>query len=282
MKVRLWGTRGSIPAPRPGTVGYGGNTSCVEVQGPDPTALTILDAGSGIVALGAAGLAATVERVDILLTHLHMDHILGLGFFSGLFRADLDVHIWGPASSVQNLRQRLTRYLSPPLFPVRLHELPCRPSLHDVPLGGFELPGLSARAALVCHPGPTVGYRLEAGGASLAYVPDHEPALGAHAFPERPEWTSGQDLVGGVDVLIHDAQYDDTEYGERVGYGHSSIGQAVAFARATGVRRFVPFHHDPGHDDQALDRLFAPMIADDLPFTVEPAREGASLTVGPG
>jgi ribonuclease BN (tRNA processing enzyme) len=281
MKVRLWGTRGSIPAPRPGTVGYGGNTSCVEVRGQDERALAILDAGSGIVALGATGLSEGIERVDILLTHLHMDHILGLGFFSGLFRPDLEVHIWGPASPTQSLAQRLSRYLSPPLFPVRLRELPSRPSLHEVPFGRFEIPGLAVTTALVCHPGPTVGYRLAAGSVALAYVPDHEPALGARRFPERAEWTSGHDLVGGVDVLIHDAQYDDAEYEQHVGYGHSSVAHAVAFARAAEVARLVPFHHDPRHDDAALDGLFAAIGTDEeLPFTVEPAREGEAFTVG--
>ena len=117
MIVRIWGTRGSIPAPRPATAGYGGNTSCIEVRGEDPGELVVLDAGTGICALGSAGLSPEVSRVDVLLTHLHMDHILGLGFFSGLFQTGLEVHLWGPASPVHSLRDRLSRYLSPPLVP---------------------------------------------------------------------------------------------------------------------------------------------------------------------
>jgi ribonuclease BN (tRNA processing enzyme) len=210
-----------------------------------------------------------------------MDHILGLGFFDGLFQPGLEVHIWGPASPVQDLHQRLTRYLSPPLFPVLIRELPCRLTLHDVPLGTFEVPGFSVQAALICHPGPTVGYRLEDGRGSLAYVPDHEPALGVQKFPDRPRWTSGHDLAAGVDVLIHDAQYDDQEYSARIGWGHSSIRQAYAFARAAGVRRLIPFHHDPRHDDSQLDDLFgSARRTDDLPFSVTPAREGDGFTVG--
>ena len=161
---------------------YGGNTSCVEVCSDDPTHVVVLDAGTGVCALGAAW-DPTVSRVDVLLSHLHIDHILGLGFFSALFQAGLEVHIWGPASTTQPLRERLSRYLSPPLFPVRLRDLPCRLSLHDVPLGRFEIPGFAVRSALCATPGPTVGYRLEDQHGSLAYVPDHEPALGVREFP---------------------------------------------------------------------------------------------------
>ena len=275
--MRFWGTRGSVPTPGPATQRFGGNTSCVEVRDDDPHSIVILDAGTGIRALGAA-LPSIVRRVDILLSHLHIDHIIGLGFFAGLFRPGLEVHIWGPSSTVLPLRARLTRYLSPPLFPVRLRDLPCRLTLHDVPLGTFEVPGLSMRAALVCHPGPTVGYRLDDGASTVAYLSDHEPALGARRFPDLPRWTSGFDLAYGADVLIHDAQYADDEYEDHLGWGHSSISQAVAFAVQAGVRHLVGFHHDPWHDDDTLDALYIGYA--DQPMPVTPAREGAVLTSG--
>ena len=200
-----------------------------------------------------------------------MDHIIGLGFFAGLFRPGLEVHIWGPSSTVLPLRARLTRYLSPPLFPVRLRDLPCRLTLHDVPLGTFEVPGMSVTAALVCHPGPTVGYRLDDGTSTLVYLSDHEPALGARRFPDLPRWTSGFDLAYGADVLIHDAQYADDEYQHHLGWGHSSISQAIAFAVQAGVRHLVGFHHDPWHDDDTLDALYIRYA--DQPFRVtRPAR----------
>ena len=131
MKVTLWGTRGSLATPGPETARYGGNTSCVGVRGDDGTVL-VLDAGTGIRALGKT-IDASVKRIDILLTHLHMDHIQGLGFFAPLFRDDVDVRIWGPVSGKASLRERLMRYLSPPLFPVSLRELPCTITLHEVP-----------------------------------------------------------------------------------------------------------------------------------------------------
>jgi ribonuclease BN (tRNA processing enzyme) len=144
----------------------------------------------------------------------------------------------------------------------------------------FEIGPFRITAALVCHPGPTVGYRIAEGGASLAYLPDHEPALGVPGFPGPPDWTSGFDLAAGVDLLIHDAQYDAAEYQRRVGWGHSSIEQTLAFAAAAGVERLVTFHHDPWNDDAALDRLVdRARRSPGLPFELIPGMEGARLEV---
>lgn len=274
MKLRFWGTRGSVPAPGPQTTRYGGNTSCVEVLTDDPHHAVVLDAGSGIRPLGDA-LPDDLARVDVLLTHLHMDHILGLGFFAPLFRPDVEVHLWGPGSTTQELGPRLARYLSPPLFPVRVRDLP-NLELHELEFEPFEIPGLRVRAALVTHPGPTVGYRLDDGRSTAAYLPDHEPALGAHEFPQRPEWTSGYSLAAGADVLVHDAQYTGHEYAEHLGWGHSSIEHALDFAELAGVATLVPFHHDPSHDDDLLDALYRD-AATGRPFAVVPAREGQTI-----
>ena len=278
MRVTLWGTRGSLAAPGPETVRYGGNTSCVEVRGKG-NSLLVLDAGTGIQRLGAT-VRGGGGRIDVLLTHLHMDHIQGLGFFEPLYEPGREIHIWGPPSSTLDLHARLARYLSPPLFPVRLRDLPCRPTLHNVPPERFEVGGLEVEAELVCHPGTTVGYRISEGIRSVAYLPDHEPALGVREFPGDPEWTSGFNLAAGVDLLIHDAQYTTEEYRERVGWGHSAIRDAVVFATLTGARRFVPFHHDPTHDDAMLDRIdSAVRTSGDLPFGFVAGTEGATFEV---
>lgn len=258
MTVTLWGTRGSVAAPGPDTERYGGDTSCVAVWSGSESVL-ILDAGTGIRRLGMT-IPRELRRVDLLLTHLHLDHIQGLGFFAPLFNPDVEAHIWGPASITLDLGRRLTRYLSPPLFPVHLRDLPCRLVLHEVPCGEIDIGGFRVSSSLVCHPGPTVGYRIEKEGSVVAYIPDHEPALGSGKIPDDGEWTSGFSIAKGADLLIHDAQYTAAEYDARVGWGHSSLEQAMAFAAVAGVAELVPFHHDPTHSDDDIDRMIADAI----------------------
>jgi phosphoribosyl 1,2-cyclic phosphodiesterase len=251
VRARLWGTRGSIAVSSADTVRYGGNTAAVELLCAGGR-IIVLDGGSGIRAMATHPDSAT--RVDILLSHLHMDHVQGLPFFTPLLDPEVEVHVWGPVSTTRTLRERITRYLSPPLFPVRVRELP-NVFFHDVLPGSFQLGSISVTADLICHPGATLGYRLEEEGSILAYMPDHEPALGNPSFPDSPEWTSGYALAEGVDVLIHDAQYNDAEYSAKVGWGHSSITHLHAFAEMTRPRRLVTFHHDPSHSDEVLDDL---------------------------
>ena len=276
MKVTLWGTRGSLASAGPETVRYGGNTACLEVRADDGR-LLVLDAGSGIRRLGAS-VGAGEHRIDVLLTHLHMDHIQGLGFFAPLFVGSSQVHIWGPPSITADLRSRLTRYLSPPLFPVRVRDLGSRLILHDAPSRPTAIGPFDVEAALVIHPGPTIGYRISEGSRRLAYIPDHEPALGAQRFPISSRWTSGYDLAVGVDLLIHDAQYTADEYAAKVGWGHSSIDHVLAFAELAGVGTLVPFHHDPAHDDDTLDSLVDSLVAGGR-VKVEPGREGWNVTL---
>jgi phosphoribosyl 1,2-cyclic phosphodiesterase len=278
--VTLWGTRGSLATPGSDTARYGGNTSCVSVLGDEGTVL-VLDAGTGIRQM-ASVIAPSVRRVDVLLTHLHMDHIQGLGFFGPLYRPGLEVHIWGPASTHVDLRARLMRYLSPPLFPVGLRELPCDLHLHEMVDSDVEIGEFRVASARVCHPGPTIGYRItNANGRSLAYLPDHEPALGARSFPSLPrEWTSGGALAYDTDLLIHDSQYSVHEYPGRVGWGHSSVRHMLDFGKLVETRHLVPFHHDPAHSDTELDRLLAAAIDEARPaYRVTPGCEGMSLRI---
>ena len=279
MRVHLWGTRGSLAAPGPDTVRYGGNTACVEVTGRDGTVL-LLDGGTGIRRVGST-LGDAPRRLDVLLTHLHMDHIQGLGFFAPLRRDGWSVHLYGPGSATQGLQRRLTRYLSPPTFPVLLRELACDLHLHEVACGDFDIGEFHISSSLVCHPNAAVGYRIQEGDAVVTYLPDHEPALGVRHFPLSAEWTSGYRLAAGADLLIHDAQYSSAEYLERVGFGHSSIAQSLQFARLAGVKELVPFHHDPSHSDDDLDRLMSEAVAEARPgFRVTPGMEGAEFELG--
>jgi phosphoribosyl 1,2-cyclic phosphodiesterase len=256
MRLKVWGCRGSVPTPGAETVRYGGNTSCVEVALEDGAVL-VLDAGTGIRQLGLELMDRRAFRLNLLLTHLHLDHLEGLRFFAPLWDKRVTLDIWGPPSPVWSLRERIARSFSPPLFPIDLRDVPARVAFHDVPPQPWRIDGASIEACLVVHPGPTVGFRIEEATSRFAYIPDHEPAL-AGAIADRPkEWISGAAIAEGVDVLLHDAQYFEYEYEQRIGWGHSSVADAVAFSRAVGVRRLLLFHHEPLHGDGSLDRLEA-------------------------
>ena len=234
---------------------YGGNTSCVEVTLSDGSTL-ILDAGTGIRHLGMAMAGcASNGPVNILLTHLHMDHIQGFMFFAPVFSPNNEVIVWGPASPEASLRDRMARYISAPLAPVEVRELPSRLRFQEAEHLEWSIGSARVRAQAVNHRGPTLGYRIEDAGTVLTYIPDHEPGLGAPLDSVEDEWISGFELAHGADLLIHDCQYTDTEYPNHLGWGHSPVGDALEFAHRTGPAQVLLFHHDPLHSDDFLDRL---------------------------
>jgi phosphoribosyl 1,2-cyclic phosphodiesterase len=245
--------RGSIPVPGAAVAGFGGNTSCVQVTTADGTEV-ILDAGTGIRELGAA-LSGRCRKVHILLTHLHLDHIQGLMFFAPLFDPEVDVTVWGPPSAGRPLRERLARYISSPLSPIEIRDLPAVVTFEDATRPPWRIGGIEVRASLVAHRGPTLGYRLTAETTSLCYLPDHEPGLGEDLRTADPAWISGHALARGASLLIHDCQYTDAEYPARRGWGHSSVSDALTFAQRSGCAHTLLFHHDPGHDDARLDQI---------------------------
>lgn len=252
MRVTLYGVRGSIPTPDADKLRYGGNTACVQVE--LEGGQLILDAGSGIRNLGAQ----VYDRpgpVHILLTHLHLDHIMGLLFFAPFFGPNNEVTVWGPHGSFRGLRERLARYLSVPLSPIEIRELPASVTFHEVPAQPWRLLGAEVSAAPVTHRGPTLGYRVTEAGRTLCYLPDHEPALGSDLERTPLEWISGSALARGADLLIHDGQYTPREYRVTMGWGHSTIDDALRFARRVEPDRVLLFHHDPSHGDSFLDRL---------------------------
>ncbi len=285
MKVRVWGCRGSVAAPGPDTMRYGGNTSCVEIRGDNGEAL-VLDAGTGMRPLGVQMLEQGVSLIHIFLTHLHMDHLQGLGFFRPLYAPDVEVHVWGPPSPVQSLSDRIATYMSPPLFPVRLADIPCNLTFHDAPTEPITVGSMTVRASLVTHQGPTVGYRVEEAGRTVVYLPDHEPSIAGTDLSEQPtDWISGHDIAHNADVLLHDAQYGDDEYPRHIGWGHSAIGHVVAFAQKAEVKRLVLFHHDPYHTDSELESLnddARRLWGGDGDECVASAWEGMLIDVGAG
>jgi ribonuclease BN (tRNA processing enzyme) len=269
MKIRVWGCRGSLASPGPDTVRYGGNTSSVEVRLEDGT-LIILDAGTGIRALGRhiAGYqtatdrggptsnlapAEPIKKINLFLSHLHLDHVEGIGFFSALWNPDVELHVWGPPSPLRSLQDRIATLMSPPLFPVHLADVPCRPIYHDVPDEEMQIGSATVYVQPVAHRGSTVGFRIEENGRSFAYIPDHEPALGVDLEKVEPEWVSGFSVAQGADVLFHDSQYTEDEYPNHRAWGHSSIAHTVTFGQMTKAKDLVLFHHDPAHSDEQLE-----------------------------
>jgi phosphoribosyl 1,2-cyclic phosphodiesterase len=284
VNVKIWGARGSVPAPGPETMHYGGNTSCVEVTLSDGSTL-ILDAGTGIRPLGLA-LVPGGRPLNVLLTHLHLDHIQGLMFFAPLFRPECEIVIWGPASPESPLRDRIARYISAPLAPVEVRELPALVSFREADPVQWQLGNARVTAQAVNHRGPTLGYRIEDGDDVLCYIPDHEPGLGAPLDRCDDEWISGFDLARGASLLIHDCQYTDKEYPQHLGWGHSPLSDALSFAHRVAAEQVLLFHHDPLHSDDFLDSLSGEVVArwQDLggePARIELAAERRELSVTP-
>ncbi len=179
MRVVIWGCRGSVATPGPKTVRCGGNTSCVEVSLEDGSVF-ILDAGTGIRELGAELAERGTRRVHLLLTHLHLDHLEGLRFFAPLFDPDVEIDLWGPRSPVLGLKERIRRSFSPPLFPIDLQDTPAKVNFYDVPSTPWRIGDALLTASLVVHPGPTVGFRIDADGVERRVPP------GSRARPRRP------------------------------------------------------------------------------------------------
>jgi len=263
---------------------YGGNTTCLQATLADGSVL-VLDAGTGIRSLGVT-LLARPEPVHVLLTHLHLDHIQGLMFFAPLFRRGQEVTIWGPGSPDGTLRDRIARYVSAPLCPVDIRDLPAHVTFKEVPPEPWEIGSATVSASPVAHRGPTLGFRVQDSSASLCFLPDHEPGVGAPLDQLEDEWVSGLELARDASLLVHDSQYTDEEYPQKVGWGHSCLSDALAFARRAAARRVLLFHHDPMHNDDFLDRLAgeasaAWQAAGGRPCDVELAFELRELDLSP-
>ena len=269
--MRFWGVRGSIACPGPDTLRYGGNTPCVEMRCGER--VLVFDAGTGIRRLGDDLAARGVDDIDVFFSHTHIDHIVGVPFFGFAFHPGNRARVWGghllPDRTVESV---IRAFMSAPLFPVPLDVFRARVAFEDFRAGERLDPhaGISVGTAPLRHPDGATGYRVEYGGKAVCYVTDTQHAPGT---PDADILT----LIEGADVVIYDATFTDEEFPRYADWGHSTWQECLRLCRRAGVRTPVMFHHLPGRDDDALDRI-AEAAARAFPGAVV-AREGMTLSL---
>ena len=263
MRVKFWGTRGSIATPGPETTIHGGNTSCVELR--CGTDILIFDAGTGIRPLGLTLMEEFGEQpftLHLFISHTHWDHIQGFPFFMPAYSPRATIHVYGSTGQGHPLEKILRGQMQGDYFPVAHGDLKAAIHVHEFTGEPFQIGDATVNATYLNHPGMTLGYRVSCGGKSFVYATDNEPYrhtlehLGQRAQSGRD---FGRQLdaefvrfIAGADIYIGEAQYTDEEYPERIGWGHSSISATVDVALEAGVRALAFFHHDPLHDDSAV------------------------------
>ncbi|MGH7288634.1 MAG: MBL fold metallo-hydrolase, partial [Myxococcota bacterium] len=262
MRVRFWGTRGSIAKPGPTTLRHGGNTSCVEVRSSDGT-LVVLDCGTGAHALGREIASGSSPRCHLLIGHTHWDHIQGFPFFAPFFTPGNHWSVYAPGGRGRQLEDTLAGQMAYEYSPIDLESLRAQVEFHDLTEGTLELGGIRVRTQYLNHPALTLGYRLECDGAVLVYATDHEPhTLHPEGAPPGAPLIHSEDrrhvrFLEGADLVIHDAQYTLADFPARVGWGHTPAERAVDYAVLAGAKRLALFHHDPERNDEAVDRVVA-------------------------
>ncbi len=246
----------------------------------------VFDLGTGLKRLAAriskaAELARSGRaqvRANVLLSHLHWDHVLGLPFSVPVSLVGAEIDVYGPTQGELTIQDAFGRFMQPPFFPVGISDLQAEVKFHEVWEEDLAIGGLKVRIRPVPHIGPTIGFRIEREGVSVAYVTDHQQPLSGQGVDEGV-----LELCDGVDLLIHDAQYSTEELAARPNWGHSSVDYAVHVARCAGVSQLALFHHDPSHEDVEIDRLLE--HARSLPDasgvgSIIAAAEGACLELG--
>ncbi len=254
MLVTLWGTRGSVPAPGPATVRYGGNTPCVEVQLIDGTEL-ILDAGTGIRALGQK-LVREGRRgpIFVLMSHAHWDHVHGFPFFQPAYEEGWQIHVAGSSHSIKAIKDLLYTQMDGLSFPVEFGQLRAEITFMDMGDSVTRIRSATLQLGMCSHPGGCCCFRIsDDSEGTLLHATDNELRAAGRDGEARRTTLAG--LCEGVDVLIHDAQFLPEEMPTHAGWGHSSYEDVIDMAAEAGVKRVVLFHHDPDRTDEQIDEL---------------------------
>ena len=279
VNVSFYGVRGSTPCSCARNLRYGGNTACVGIDAPGVEPV-VLDLGTGLRFFGDLQPADGSFRGHALVTHLHWDHVQGLPFFVPIHHAGARLDVYGPVEDGVGLAEAFDDFMRHPYFPVGIAELAGDIEFHDIEHGVHDIAGATVTAARVPHIGPTFGFRVEADGVSVAYVPDHQQPLDGSLGVDP----GVVELCRGVDLLIHDAQFTAEEFAAKPHWGHCTVEYALAVAAEAGVRRLALFHHDPNHDDPTLDRIVDELRDHPLAQGVEEivaAHEGLTLALSP-
>lgn len=277
VNVTFYGVRGSTPCPCEPNRCYGGNTACVVLDAPgcDPI---VFDLGTGLRFYGETLGRDEPFTGTALVTHLHWDHVQGLPFFQPILRGGNTFTVYGPGQADESIGEAFAGFVKPPYFPVRLADLLGDIDFRDTPSEPFQVGAATVTVAPVPHVGVTNGYRVDVDGVSIVYISDHQqPVSGLDVDPAVVE------LCRGADLLIHDAQYTPAELAMKPDWGHCTADFAVEVAARAGVRRLVLFHHDPSHDDAALDEiaLQARSRAEGRVEEVIVAAEGLTVVLSP-
>lgn len=248
VNVTFWGVRGSTPCASETNKRYGGNTSCVSLEAPghDPI---VLDLGTGLRYYGETLAGHEPVKVLALVTHLHWDHIQGLPFFDPIHQPGASLTVCG-RDDHGTVAEAFGTFMKPPFFPVTCEQLIGDIGFRDAGGESFDWGRARITVADVPHTGPTNGYRIDIDGLSIAYVSDHQEPSDGRTITEPV-----RRLCEGVDLLIHDAQYEAHEFALKSDWGHCTIEFAVHVAAECGAKRLALFHHDPSHDDDTIDRL---------------------------
>lgn len=261
MKVKFWGTRGSIPVPGRSTLIYGGNTPSIQVTSPDDDQI-FLDAGSGLREAGIEFMKhPSSNELHLFMSHFHWDHVLGLPFFIPFYDESFHIHVYGMAHDQNNIEGVVDSLISPPLFPITKSEFKAKVTYNNIsPDSTYEIGNVKIKTFQVNHQCCTLAYKIEEKNRSFVYVTDNEikySRLDVNSLENDIAEHNVKmiEFCRGADYLVHDTTYTLNDYSQKVGWGHSNNVSAAILATLAEVKNLVLFHYDPEYDDEKIESL---------------------------